>query len=62
LNLRAIKYFTANKFDAVGSTQANVLDEISRSLQKLFKLVETLQDVYRNDAEGLVLQRHPIDL
>jgi two-component system, NarL family, sensor kinase len=56
------KYFAAKKFGSVSSTQADVLAKMSRSQQKSLKLVETLLDVYRNDAEGLVLQHQPIDL
>jgi two-component system, NarL family, sensor kinase len=60
--IQTIKYFAAEKFGSVSSTQADVLDKMSRSQQKSLKLVETLLDIYRNDAEGLVLEHQPLDL
>jgi two-component system, NarL family, sensor kinase len=35
---------------------------ISRSQELSLNLIETLLDIYKNDAEGLVLDRQPIDL
>lgn len=35
---------------------------MARSQQSTLQLVETLLDVYRNDAEGLALQREPMDM
>ena len=60
--IQTIKYFQREKFGPIGSTQADVLAKMSRSQRRLLELVETLLDVYRNDAEGLVLQTQSLDL
>jgi two-component system, NarL family, sensor kinase len=60
--IQTIKYFKAEKFGSISGTQADVLDKMSRSGRRSLDLVETLLDVYCNDAEGLVLHPQPIDL
>ncbi|NJL84606.1 MAG: HAMP domain-containing histidine kinase [Chloroflexaceae bacterium] len=63
--LGAIETLTAFRQEKFGSTtvaQRKVLDIMSRSHQTTLQLVETLLDVYRNDTEGLKLQRQPVDL
>lgn len=46
----------------MGSLQLKVLNTMSQSQQRSLKLVETLLDIYRNDAEGLVLNYQLVDL
>jgi two-component system, NarL family, sensor kinase len=60
--IQTIKSFQQAQFGALSSTQSKVLDTMSQSQQRSLQLVETLLDVYRNDAEGVVLQRRSIDL
>lgn len=60
--IETIKSFQKEQFGAVSSLQIQVLDAMSQSQQRSLQLVETLLDVYRNDAEGVVLQRQSIDL
>ena len=60
--IETIKSFQKEQFGAVSSLQSQVLATMSQSQQRSLQLVETLLDVYRNDAEGVVLQRQSIDL
>jgi two-component system, NarL family, sensor kinase len=60
--IQTIKYFQQEKFGVVNTTQSKVLNVMARSQQRSLQLVETLLDVYRNDAQGLVLQRQQINL
>jgi two-component system, NarL family, sensor kinase len=60
--IETIKSFQQEQFGVVSSIQAQVLTMMSQSQQRSLQLVETLLDVYRNDAEGLVLQCQSIDL
>ena len=60
--IQTIKYFQQEKFGPVSFNQSQVLDKMSRSQKISLQLVRTLLDIYRNDSEGLVLQRQPIDL
>jgi len=60
--IETIKSFQKEQFGAVSLLQSQVLDAMSQSQQRSLQLVETLLDVYRNDAEGVVLQRQSIDL
>jgi signal transduction histidine kinase len=50
------------KFGLVSTIQSKVLNTISQSQKTSLQLVETLLDVYRNDADGLVLHQEQIDL
>jgi two-component system NarL family sensor kinase len=49
-------------FGPVSPAQQKILSTMKRSHQTSLKLVETLLDIYRNDAEGLSLQLAPVDL
>jgi two-component system, NarL family, sensor kinase len=60
--IQTIKSFQREQFGALSPNQSKVLDTMSQSQQRSLQLVETLLDVYRNDAEGVVLQRRSIDL
>jgi two-component system, NarL family, sensor kinase len=60
--IRTIEYFQKEKFGAVNAKQLQVLQTMSRSEHRSLKLVETLLDIYRNDAHGLVLHHQSIDL
>jgi two-component system, NarL family, sensor kinase len=60
--IQTIKYFQQEKFGVVNATQSKVLNVMARSQKRSLQLVETLLDVYRNDAQGLLLQRQPINL
>jgi two-component system, NarL family, sensor kinase len=50
------------KFGTVTPSQRRVIDIMTRSHRTTLQLVETLLDVYRNDTEGLKLQRQPLAL
>ena len=60
--IETIKAFQEAKFGDVTSTQQKVLETMARSHKMSLQLVETLLDVYRNDAEGLKLQLAPVNL
>jgi two-component system, NarL family, sensor kinase len=60
--IETIKSFQAEHFGTVCFLQAQVLTEMSKSQQRSLQLVQMLLDVYRNDAEGVVLQCQSIDL
>jgi two-component system, NarL family, sensor kinase len=60
--IETLKAFDREQFGDVQPKQKSVLNTIIRSHQTSLQLVETLLDVYRNDIEGLKLDRHPIDL
>jgi two-component system, NarL family, sensor kinase len=60
--IETLNAFQTNQFGSVSSTQQTVLATMKRSHQTSLQLVQTLLDVYRNDAEGLSLNPQPIDL
>lgn len=60
--IETLKAFQTGSFGTVQATQQTVLATMVRSHQTTLQLVETLLDVYRNDNEGLRLQRAPVDL
>jgi two-component system, NarL family, sensor kinase len=60
--IQTIKFFQQEQFGTVSAMQIKVLDTMSQSQQRSLKLVETLLDVYRNDAEGMVLNLQIVDL
>ncbi len=60
--IETIKSFQAEYFGAICLVQSQVLTEISKSQQRSLQLVQMLLDVYRNDAQGVVLQCQSIDL
>jgi two-component system, NarL family, sensor kinase len=60
--IQTIKSFEQAQFGEVNLTQIKVLNTMSQSQQRSLQLVETLLDIYRNDAEGLVLNFQQVDL
>ncbi|ELR99884.1 sensor histidine kinase KdpD [Gloeocapsa sp. PCC 73106] len=60
--VETLKALQEQKFGPVTHSQGRVLEIMSRSHSTTLQLVETLLDVYRNDTEGLKLERRPIDL
>lgn len=60
--IETLKAFHSGQLGSVQPKQKVVLDTIIRSHQTSLQLVETLLDVYRNDAEGLQLHRSTVDL
>jgi two-component system, NarL family, sensor kinase len=60
--IETIKSFQLEQFGVVSSIQSQVLNAMSKSQQRSLQLVQMLLDVYRNDAEGTVLQCQSIDL
>jgi two-component system, NarL family, sensor kinase len=60
--IQTIKSFQQEQFGEVNTLQLKVLSTMSQSQQRSLKLVETLLDIYRNDAEGLVLNSQPVNL
>ncbi|TAF58601.1 MAG: sensor histidine kinase [Oscillatoriales cyanobacterium] len=60
--IETIKAFQGANFGEVTPSQQKVLETMARSHKMSLQLVETLLDVYRNDAEGLKLQLAPVNL
>lgn len=60
--IETIKGFQQQEFGMVTSTQQQVLATMIRSHENSLKFVETLLDVYRNDAEGIRLNSTPVNL
>lgn len=60
--IETLKSLQDGQFGTVTSIQQKVLSMMARSHQTTLQLVETLLDVYRNDAEGLKLDLAPINL
>ncbi|AVH73485.1 histidine kinase [Nostoc sp. 'Lobaria pulmonaria (5183) cyanobiont'] len=60
--IETLKYFQNEQFGEITHMQAKVLQTMARSHQSTLQLVQTLLDVYRNDAEGLKLQISPVNL
>jgi two-component system, NarL family, sensor kinase len=60
--IQTIKFFQQGQFGLVSTIQSKVLNTMSQSQKTSLQLVETLLDVYRNDADGLLLHREKIDL
>jgi two-component system NarL family sensor kinase len=60
--IETLKYFQNGEFGEVTPMQEKVLQTMARSHRNTLQLVQTLLDVYRNDAEGLTLQRSPVNL
>lgn len=60
--IETIKAFQRANFGEVTTSQQKVLETMARSQKMSLQLVETLLDVYRNDAEGLKLQLAPVNL
>jgi two-component system, NarL family, sensor kinase len=60
--IETLEAFRRGQFGRVQSQQTNVLETVVRSHRTSLQLVETLLDVYRNDREGLSLNRTTVDL
>lgn len=60
--IETIKSFEQGLFGTVSLSQLKVLQVMARSQQMSLQLVETLLDVYRNDAEGIKLNQEPVNL
>ncbi|ANV92234.1 two-component sensor histidine kinase (plasmid) [Picosynechococcus sp. PCC 8807] len=60
--LETLKALRSENFGPVSLAQHHVFDVMTHSHQKTLQLVETLMDVYRNDAEGLRLHCQQVDL
>ena len=60
--IETVKSFSAEQFGPVSPEQSKVLEMMGRSHRSTLQLVETMLDVYRNDAEGLGLQSDLVDL
>lgn len=60
--IETLKSFQEGQFGAVTPIQQKVLETMARSHRTTLHLVETLLDVYRNDAEGLKLELAPVNL
>ncbi|MFE4107986.1 sensor histidine kinase [Almyronema epifaneia] len=60
--LETLQALRRENFGSISLAQRRVFDVMTRSHQKTLQLVETLMDVYRNDAEGLRLHSQRVDL
>jgi len=60
--IETLQYFQNEQFGQVTPMQAKVLQTMARSHRSTLQLVQTLLDVYRNDAEGLKLHKSAINL
>ncbi|MCM1984024.1 sensor histidine kinase [Lyngbya confervoides] len=60
--LETLKAFQSGQFGAITPAQQRAIAIMNRSHCMTLQLVETLMDVYRNDMEGLHLQRTVVDL
>lgn len=60
--IETLKAFQKERFGAVTEMQHKVLSTMSRSHQANLQLISTVLDVYRNDAEGVRLERSPVNL
>ncbi len=60
--IETLKAFDREQFGQIQPQQKSVLNTIIHSHQNSLQLVETLLDIYRNDLEGLQLNRTSIDL
>lgn len=60
--IETVKLFQTEQFGQVNTEQHKVLKVMERSHNETLQLVESMLDVYRNDAEGMALQLAPINL
>lgn len=60
--IETLKSFQNRLFGEVTPMQEKVIETMTRSHRTTLQMVETLLDVYRNDAEGLQLQCSPVNL
>jgi two-component system, NarL family, sensor kinase len=60
--IETIHAFQQGHFGAVAPTQNRILATLKHSHETSLQLLETLLDIYRNDAEGLQLAQEPVNL
>lgn len=60
--IEMLKALQQEHFGHITTEQHKVLNTMAHSHQSSLQLLETLLDVYRNDAEGVRLERSPINL
>lgn len=60
--ISTLEAFRQGEFGPLSAAQIQVLTTMERSHQTSLKLLDSLLDIYRNDAQGLQLQLGPIDL
>ena len=60
--IETVKSFDKEQFGPVSPAQHKVLEMMERSHRSTLQLVETMLDVYRNDAEGLGLKVERVEL
>jgi two-component system NarL family sensor kinase len=60
--IETLKSFHQGYFGEITPPQQQAIETITRSHRNTLQLVETLLDVYRNDAEGLQIQKEPVNL
>ncbi|MBW4483963.1 MAG: HAMP domain-containing histidine kinase [Tildeniella torsiva UHER 1998/13D] len=60
--IETLDVFQQERFGRVTEAQQQVLATMMRSQQTSLQLVETVLDIYRNDAEGVKLTRSPVNL
>lgn len=60
--IEMLKAIQQGQFGNTSAEQQKVLSTMTRSHQSSLHLLETLLDIYRNDAEGIQLARSPINL
>jgi two-component system, NarL family, sensor kinase len=60
--IETLNAFQQERLGAISSTQHQAIATMIRSHQNSLQLLETLLDIYGNDARGLVLNLIPIDL
>jgi two-component system NarL family sensor kinase len=60
--IETLDFFRQERFGRVTEAQQQVLETMMRSQRTSLQLVETVLDIYRNDAEGVRLARSTVDL
>ncbi len=60
--IETLKSFKLGLFGQVTPKQQKIIEMMRQSHQSTLQLVETILDIYRNDNEGLKLNREPINL
>ncbi|MBD2107530.1 HAMP domain-containing sensor histidine kinase [Nodosilinea sp. FACHB-13] len=60
--IETLEAFQQERFGRVTEAQQQVLATMMRSQKTSLQLVETVLDIYRNDAEGVQLRRSPVNL
>lgn len=60
--IETLKALASKQLGTINAEQKRAIDIMIHSHQTTLKLVEMLMDIYRNDVEGLRLDKQPIDL